>query len=541
MPDENGSPVTVALIEKLLNPLLAKLSNFIPGGGIWMNTQRPEWNDANNALVGFGVSVVTLGYINRYLSFLLQEFGHCLENASFPISKELADLLEAQTAIFTEAPQGPSPASRMSLMDLLGESASAYRKTLYTTGLSGEKEALPGRRIRQYLEAAQEHVSDSLRHNRRPDGLWHSYNLLLLEGNHEEAHLKPLVVMLEGQVSILSSGVLQPEEMLTLLRALRESDLYRPDQDSYTLYPDKVLPGFLDKNRISTDAVLEIPLLRGLLDAGDESLIKPRPDGGYAFNADYHNSSDLAEVLNSQALSKAGFIVDNADREAVLDLFEHTFNHHAFTGRSGTFFAYEGLGSIYWHMVSKLVLAVQEALLTSGDDLPEAERDEWITHFRRLREGLGVEKSPEVYGAFPTDAYSHTPANAGAQQPGMTGQVKEDILIRLAELGLRIINGRITFDPVLLSNDEFLDRAEVLSVVSIDGHPEAIQLPAGTLAYTFCQVPVIYHRGASTPATRVTLSSGESRTFSDCSLTAELSNSIFRREGTVKRIEIDLL
>ena len=42
------------LAEKLLTLLLAKLVNFVPEGGIWMNTQRPEWNDANNALVGKG-------------------------------------------------------------------------------------------------------------------------------------------------------------------------------------------------------------------------------------------------------------------------------------------------------------------------------------------------------------------------------------------------------------------------------------------------------------------------------------------------------
>ena len=35
-----------------------------------MNTQRPEWNDANNALAGGGVSVVTLCYLRRYLAFL---------------------------------------------------------------------------------------------------------------------------------------------------------------------------------------------------------------------------------------------------------------------------------------------------------------------------------------------------------------------------------------------------------------------------------------------------------------------------------------
>ena len=42
------------MTEKLLVLLLTKLTNLVPEGGIWMNTQRPEWNDANNALVGKG-------------------------------------------------------------------------------------------------------------------------------------------------------------------------------------------------------------------------------------------------------------------------------------------------------------------------------------------------------------------------------------------------------------------------------------------------------------------------------------------------------
>ena len=59
----------VDLAEKLLVPALSKLSNLVVDGGIWMNTQRPEWNDANNALVGYGVSMVTLSYLRRYLEF----------------------------------------------------------------------------------------------------------------------------------------------------------------------------------------------------------------------------------------------------------------------------------------------------------------------------------------------------------------------------------------------------------------------------------------------------------------------------------------
>ncbi len=52
--DANGNVIHVTMVEKLLVLLLAKLTNLVPEGGIWMNTQRPEWNDANNALVGKG-------------------------------------------------------------------------------------------------------------------------------------------------------------------------------------------------------------------------------------------------------------------------------------------------------------------------------------------------------------------------------------------------------------------------------------------------------------------------------------------------------
>ncbi|MEO0812692.1 MAG: hypothetical protein AAFY60_07500, partial [Myxococcota bacterium] len=68
----DGQVHLVNLLEKLLVPLLSKLGNLVPGGGIWMNTQRPEWNDANNALVGQGLSMVTLYYMRRYVVFLRQ-------------------------------------------------------------------------------------------------------------------------------------------------------------------------------------------------------------------------------------------------------------------------------------------------------------------------------------------------------------------------------------------------------------------------------------------------------------------------------------
>ena len=53
-----------------------------------MNTQRPEWNDANNALVGNGISMVTLYYLRRFVDF----FNSLLEKTdliSVEVSSEL--------------------------------------------------------------------------------------------------------------------------------------------------------------------------------------------------------------------------------------------------------------------------------------------------------------------------------------------------------------------------------------------------------------------------------------------------------------------
>ena len=142
------------------------------------------------------------------------------------------------------------------------------------------------------------------------------------------------------------------------------------------------------------------------------------------------------------------------DRDAVLDLFEEVFQHRSYTGRSGVMYGYEGLGCIYWHMVAKLLLAVQEIVLR--DDIPAELRHRLADMYFRVRAGIGYQKSATEYGSFPTDPYSHTPPDGGAKQPGMTGQVKEEILTRRGELGIRVDDGGLEFRPELLKAGEFL-------------------------------------------------------------------------------------
>ena len=90
--------------------------------------------------------------------------------------------------------------------------------------------------------------------------------------------------------------------------------------------------------------------------------------------------------------------------EKLIQMFEEIFDHRQFTGRSGTFFAYEGLGSIYWHMVSKLALAVTENFFWAIEQGATQDEIEALRrHFQSIRRGIGAEKSPPEYGAFPSD------------------------------------------------------------------------------------------------------------------------------------------
>ena len=128
-------------------------------------------------------------------------------------------------------------------------------------------------------------------------------------------------------------------------------------------------------------------------------------------------------------------------------------------------------------------------------------------HYFEINAGIGAHKSPELYGAFPTDPYSHTPGGKGAQQPGMTGQVKEDLLCRFGELGVRVTDGCIHFDRALLNGEEFLKEAAHFDYVDVGQQWQQLELPAGSLAYTICQVPVVQKRGDS-PSIEVHMADG---------------------------------
>ena len=533
--DNNGRIIHRSLAEKLITLLLVKLINFVPEGGIWMNTQRPEWNDANNALVGKGLSVVTLSYLRRYVQFCLHLFSQN-NSGTFEISQEVAKLFIDENEILLryqdKLKSSFSDEERRLVMDDLGLAGSNYRCQVYRESLSGKFTSVGKETFLSLLNLSLLYIDHTLQANRRQDDLFHTYNTLHF--GEKTASIRHLQEMLEGQVSILSSGFLSAHESIRLLKSLHSSRLYRDDQDTYILYPDKHLPGFVSKNSLTTAQVNNLLLPKLLHEKGDKTLLVRDPGGIYHFSGKIRNINDVNRALNALLKNDDFFEVVNSEQDEIRLLFESVFKHNEFTGRSGTFFAYEGLGSIYWHMVSKLLLAVQETALRHQLDSQSSELGE-IYH--QICSGFGFNKSPRTFGAFPSDPYSHSPKGQGARQPGMTGAVKEEILARQAELGLEIKEGKLCFSKFLIDPAEILTTPETFIYLDLTNKSQALELNPGSLAFTICQVPIVITLG-NKEYIKVTFAQKESKIFTGVQLDEETSQHIFKRDGFITLVEV---
>ena len=533
--DEDGAVLYSTLVEKLLTLLLAKLVNFVPDGGIWMNTQRPEWNDANNTLVGKGLSVVTTCYLRRFVVFFRQLIANASDDL---IVTQAVHTLYSQVEVIFKAYQLEQQAigdkRRRTLMDSLGNAGSQYRWQCYEQDATSEYTQLSPDQLADFLALTEDVLNRTIQVNRRDDALFHAYNTLHLD--IETAQIRHLQVMLEGQAAVLSSGLLDANEVTELLQSLRKSPLYREDQHSYILYPNRQLAGFMEKNTIEGTSVGKLKLVQALVDRNDSRLILRDVDGQYHFGGDLRNAKDVTAILDDLATQPNLTELVKAESADVLALFEQAFKHDMFTGRSGSFFAYEGLGSVYWHMVSKLLLAVQENIYRAATSQSEA-LNRLIDIYYDIRNGLGFNKSPDVYGAFPLDPYSHTPLNQGAKQPGMTGMVKEEILTRLGEVGIVIEDGMIVFNPVLLRQTEWLDSPTTLRYWDVDDNVQQIDVPARAFAFTLCRVPIMVQQ-ADQNHLSIELSDGTQQSVPVHHVESDLSRRVFAYDGFIRQITI---
>lgn len=516
---DDGELVRAGLLEKLLIPTVAKLGQLVPGGGIWMSNQKPEWNDANNALAGTGLSVVTTAYLLRYFRFLerLMESG---VESEFEISSSLALVIRELREGMNDPRWGQdtvlSGADRFELTKGNGLAIEKYRETV-ATDQGRDLVSVSREELADFVGVVSGVLEGVLQANRREDGLWHSYNILEINREDGAMMIGHLQLMLEGQVAILSSGLLNEDEAVALLEKLPESELRSQRHPTYLLYPDRELPRFEEVNLIDEKELLGEPALAAMISSGDERLVYKDEGGGWRFDDALTNAYSLSDRLDEIG----SFSVE--ERARIADLYEGVFNHQSFTGRSGSMFGYEGLGCVYWHMVSKLMLAAQEvAVDVLKSSLDEDLKQRAVGAYYSVQRGLGFRQTPEQYGAFPAEPYSHSQGRRGAQQPGLTGQVKEGILCRFGELGVEFVEGRLRFNPHLLRADEFTENGE--------------------LSFSIAGTPVVYQASDSVDEIFIKVSdaNGGSDGFSGNTLSVPQSDGIVHRTGDISTVTVTI-
>ncbi len=119
----------------------------------------------------------------------------------------------------------------------------------------------------------------------------------------------------------------------------------------------------------------------------------------------------------------------------------------------------------------------------------------------------------------------------------MTGQVKEEILTRWGELGVFVRNGALHFAPTLLRDHEFLTEPDNFAYIDVRGQRQSLPLPAGSLAFTFCQTPIVYTR-SSEAQIEVVYADGRSACISATALDTTTSHHILSRNGLVKWVHV---
>ena len=533
--------VHVTLAEKLLVLTLAKVSNYIPDGGIWMNTQRPEWNDANNALVGSGVSMVTLYYLRRHLKFINCLLKHS-ESKSVAVSKEVLTWFKKTHNIYKEHKyffdeKVMDPVKRKKFVEQLQGVFSDYRNEIYDK-TSGEDVALGVEDIMGFNNIVLLYFDKTIINNKNHN-LYSSYNTINIQ-DVKKLEVTNLYPMLEGQVAALSSGKIKPKEALLVLESLYSSEIYQRDQNSFMLYPIRALKPFMEKNIVPEKVIDNSQLLKNLIKHKNTDIIYKDDNNHYRFNSYLINSVALDYALSSLSKDESWAELVSSERGLIIDGYIETFDHQNYTGRSGTMYAYEGIGSIYWHMVSKLLLASQEIFFTaihSNEDNSVIRKLGKL--YYKIRSGLSAEKTAQEYGAFPYDPYSHTPKDRGAQQPGMTGQVKEEIITRMGELGCQIQNGQLVFDVSLLKVSEFLNEENIFTYIDVDQTFQSIPLKKHQLAFTYCQVPIVYTLCEYNWRHIITSKDGTKKEYDGNIVKQNISGDLFSRSGQIKQINVN--
>ena len=107
------------------------------------------------------------------------------------------------------------------------------------------------------------------------------------------------------------------------------------------------------------------------------------------------------------------------------------------------------------------------------------------------------------------------------------------------ELGARVRDGEIAIEPALLRRREFNPSVRTFCYLDVDNSWQTLELPASSLAFTWCQLPFIYVLDdAAEPGLEIVFDDGSTADFPNSALSRELSSHVFERTGRIRKVTV---
>jgi hypothetical protein len=102
-------------------------------------------------------------------------------------------------------------------------------------------------------------------------------------------------------------------------------------------------------------------------------------------------------------------------------------------------------------------------------------------------------------------------------------------------LGVQVRAGKLRFAPRLLHRSEFEAAPYRFDYVDVGGQDRSWDLPAGSLAFTYCGTPICYEL-SDRASVVVDRPSRPSELITEAELSLSASESVFARDGSIVRL-----
>ena len=87
---------------------------------------------------------------------------------------------------------------------------------------------------------------------------------------------------------------------------------------------------------------------------------------------------------------------------------------------------------------------------------------------------------------------------------------------------------------------EFFETESKFTYFDLLGEEKSLELPPGSLAFTICQVPIVYRLCDGPLSIDVTFANGDIASIAQDCLDPESSLALFQRNGKIARIDVEL-